>query len=191
MNQTGSQRLGGLHSATFAQDGKGSLKTHQPDYLGDAARAGQEPEGDFGETDLDARIINAHAVMAGKRQFQSAPQRASAKGGHHWPAKLLETPERGFECLKGFIERGSVFRLHRSERPKIATSEEGAFCRGEDDAGESVSLTFQTGDGRGQIGHEGGTHHVDRLPGRIEDQGGDVVDAVLKADGGHSVWGGG
>ena len=189
MDQTGSQRLGGLHAATFAQDGESSLKTHQPDCFGDAACSGQESESDFGETDLDARIVDAHPVMAGKRQFQTASQGTSTQGCNHWPAELLETPKRGLECLKRVIERRSVLRLHRNERPKIATCEEGAFCRGEDDAGETLAFAFQAGDHRGQIGHEGGAHHVDRLPGRIKDKGGDTVGAVLKADGGHSVWG--
>ena len=72
----------------------------EPDRAGDAAASGKEAEADLGKTELDLRVVDDDAAVAGQRDFQPASERGAGDRGDRGDSQRLEFAQRRCDSVR-------------------------------------------------------------------------------------------
>ena len=72
------------------------------DRAAGAAKAGEDAEIDFGETDAGLVVVDGDAVMAGQRQFQPAAEAEAVDAGDDRHLEIFDALEQRMRALERF-----------------------------------------------------------------------------------------
>ena len=110
----------------------------------DAAGAGQQAELDLGEAELDLRVVDGDAVVAGQGDLQAAAERGAVDRGDDRLAERLEAAQLALALAARTPRSASrVVRGGLLQVVEVAAGEEGLLRRGDDDARDRVLLGLE------------------------------------------------
>ena len=189
VHQAQVQGLGRGILLALQQDLHGGVGDAQHAYgTGDAATAGQQAQGDFGQSELDAFQIRHDAVVGAQSDFQAAAERRAVDCGDHRPAEGFQAAQLGFDLGAEIENLLRLAGLGGGKRGEVATGEEGLFRRGQDHPGNCFPFGEQPVDcGPHRLG-VGLVHDVGRLRRVVHGEDYDAVVVLLPAD--HVLCGG-
>jgi hypothetical protein len=185
VDEAGGERLRGLEARTLDEHvHDGLLHAEQAHGAHDAAAAGQQAERDLGQAQLDARVVEAHAVVTCERDLEATAEGGAVDGGHHGHAQRLERAQLSGDLAHVREHVGGVLGLRLAQHLQVAAGEEGLLGGGQDHAlhGARLHLALEPRHGalHGLLVEL--VHGVRGLVGVVHRQRDDAVLAQVPAD---------
>ena len=178
LNQAQLQALGGVELLAFHQVRRSALNAQGANQALRAARAWQQADHHFGQTQADAGVISAHAVMAGQGDFKTAAQGNAVDGSCHGLAAGFHAAQDARQRSE-FIKRFFDAVVHHLVKIglhglQIGTRNKGVFAAGDDDAfNRSIRSSFFYA--RAQAIHQGLVDDIHALTWVINGESGNAV----------------
>ena len=185
VDETELERLARSNRAAGQDQVEGRSNPDEPGKPLGSSCAGEQPELHLGLSELGPLlVVGAHPAATCERELQSAPQAGSVDGSYHRLAAFavegFEPAESFLACLHGRLGFG---RIGKAGEP----SDVGAchpvvwLGRPDHDRPDRVVLLESVED-HGQFGPGFGRERVHRLPGTVNQDGGDSVGVKVECE---------
>ena len=182
MHHADLQRLLGAEQLALQDVGLRRHQAQHPRHLGDAAATGDQPQRDFGQTELHLGVVDGDAVVADECHLPATAQRRAVQTRHHRHTLGLDGAEVALDAFD-LGEHARAVGLGRAHHTlEVGTGEESAFGRSEHDALELRAVVHHLRRNGVQVVLPLQAHGVDRRALLVERDGGNAVGQVV-ADG--------
>ncbi len=178
MNEAGALGFRGRQVLAFEQQRQGRHDADQPGNALRAAGTWAKPNLHLGLADLDALAIGGHAVMAGERDLEAAPERRAVDGAGHGLAAGFKPPQHLREVQDGFQRLGGRRGLGLDDQafhPDQVRARDEARLAGGDDYALRGDVARGALDGRLKLVHEFRADDVHRFARLVDGQGCDAI----------------
>ena len=180
VDQPGLEGLVGREGTAGHEDvGHGLGEAEHPDGADDAAAAGQQAEGDLGQSDLGAAGVGHDAMVAREREFEAAAEGGAVDRGHDGHAAGLEGTHAALDTHRPLVELLGLLGAGLDHGLEVAAAEEALLGGGEDDSLDGVLLGHDAVDRGGEVVDEAGVHRVGAVVGVVHGEGDDAVAVLL------------
>ena len=173
------QRLVGAEQPAFHDVGLRAHQAQQAGELGDARTAGDQPQRQLWQAELQLGIVDRDAVVAHQRRLHATAQGAAIDAADHRDAQGLQRAEVLLDALDLGVDARRVGLGHAHHALQVGAGEEGLLGRSQDQALELV-LVLQHLLGHGlQVVLPLQAHGVDGRALLVEGDGGDAPHGLV------------
>ena len=117
----------GVHLFAFHQKREGCLKANHPGQSLGSATAGKQAQRHLRQAQLNADVVNRHAMVAGQGDLQTTAQGRAVDSGHHGFAGGFEEAHVGFQAVDHVLKGFGVGLCDLVQLCQIAAGKEGFF----------------------------------------------------------------